>query len=108
LFVIGGFTEQEGSRHGLGALLVGRYDGKRLVYCGRVGTGFTQALARELRSRLEAIERAACPFDPAPAGSLARTGRWVVPSLVCEATFIEQTAAGMLRAPSFQGLRPRI
>ena len=106
LFVIGGFTDQEGSRNGIGALLVGRYDGRRLVYCGRVGTGFTQALARELRSRLEAIERAACPFDPAPAGPLARTGHWVEPSLVCEVTFIEQTAAGMLRAPSFQGLRP--
>ena len=105
LFVIGGFTDQEGSQNGLGALLVGRYDGKRLVYCGRVGTGFTQAVARELRSRLEAMEQRACPFDPAPSGPLGRTGHWVKPTLACEATFIEQTAAGMLRAPSFQGLR---
>jgi bifunctional non-homologous end joining protein LigD len=105
LFVIGGFTDQEGAQKGLGALLVGRYDGARLVYNGRVGTGFTQAAARDLRTRLEAIEQRECPFDPAPAGPLARTGHWVKPALVCEATFIEQTNAGVLRAPAFQGIR---
>ena len=105
LFVVGGFTDQEGAQKGLGALLVGRYDGKRLVHCGRVGTGFTQAVARDLRARLEAIEQPACPFDPPPSGPLLRTGHWVKPVLVCEATFIEQTNAGMLRAPAFQGLK---
>ena len=108
LFVVGGFTDQEGTQQGLGALLVGRYDSKRLVYCGRVGTGFTQAVARDLRARLEAIEQPACPFDPAPSGPLARTGHWVKPMLVCEATFIEQTAAGVLRAPAFQGMKTGI
>jgi len=107
LFVIGGFTDQEGSaKKGLGAVLVGHYDGKRLVYRGRVGTGFTQVLARDLRNRLEALEQRSCPFDPPPAGPLARTAHWVKPTLVCEATFIEWTAAGVLRAPSFQALRP--
>jgi bifunctional non-homologous end joining protein LigD len=106
LFVVGGFTDQEGSQGGLGALLVGRYDGTRFVYCGRVGTGFTQTLASDLRRRLETIEQRLCPFDPPPSGPLARTGHWVTPTLVCEATFIEKTAAGVLRAPSFQGLRP--
>jgi bifunctional non-homologous end joining protein LigD len=105
LFVIGGFTDQEGSKNGLGALLVGKYDGSRLVYCGRVGTGFTQTLARDLRKRLEAIQQRTPPFDPPPPGLLARTGHWVTPTLVCEATFIERTSAGMLRAPSFQGLK---
>jgi len=105
LFVVGGFTDQEGAQKGLGALLVGRYDGKRLVYCGRVGTGFTHTVARDLRARLEAIEQPACPFDPAPSGPLARTGHWVRPMLVCEATFIEQTSAGVLRAPAFQGIK---
>jgi bifunctional non-homologous end joining protein LigD len=105
LFVVGGFTDQEGAQKGLGALLVGRYDGKRLVYCGRVGTGFTQAVARDLRARLEAIEQAVCPFDPSPSGPLARTGHWVKPTLVCEATFIEHTNAGVLRAPAFQGIK---
>jgi len=105
LFVVGGFTDQEGAQKGQGALLVGRYDGKRLVYCGRVGTGFTHTVARDLRARLEAIEQPACPFDPAPSGPLARTGHWVRPMLVCEATFIEQTSAGVLRAPAFQGIK---
>ena len=105
LFVVGGFTDQEGAQKGLGALLVGRYDGKRLVYCGRVGTGFTHTIARDLRARLETLEQAPCPFDPPPSGPLARTGHWVKPTLVCEATFIEQTNAGMLRAPAFQGIK---
>ncbi len=108
MFVIGGFTDQVGAQKALGALLVGRYDGKRLVYQGRVGTGFTQAVARDLRARLEAIEQPDCPFDPAPSGPLARTGHWVKPALVCEATFIEQTNAGMLRAPAFQGIKAGI
>jgi bifunctional non-homologous end joining protein LigD len=106
LFVIGGFTDQEGMQRGLGAVLVGRYDSDRLVYCGRVGTGFTHALALDLRARLENIEQRPCPFDPPPPGPLARTAHWVEPTLVCEATFLEWTAAGVLRAPSFQGLRP--
>ena len=105
VFVIGGFTDQEGTQEGLGALLVGRYEGKRLVYSGRVGTGFTQSVARDLRRRLESIEQARCPFDPPPGGPLARRGRWVRPELRCEATFIEWTAAGVLRAPAFQGLK---
>jgi bifunctional non-homologous end joining protein LigD len=106
LFVIGGFTDQQGSKEGLGALLVGRYEARRLIYNGRVGTGFTHALALDLRTRLESIEQQACPFDPPPPGPLGRTAHWVTPALVCEATFTEVTAAGMLRAPSFRGLRP--
>jgi len=106
LFVIGGFTDQQGSKEGLGALLVGRYEDRRLIYNGRVGTGFTHALALDLRKRLESIEQRACPFDPPPPGPLGRRAHWVTPALVCEATFTEVTAAGMLRAPSFRGLRP--
>jgi bifunctional non-homologous end joining protein LigD len=103
--VIGGFTDQEGHPDELGALLVGRYDGRRLVHCGRVGTGFTRALALDLRKRLEALEQRGCPFDPPPAGPLLRSAHWVKPALVCEAAYLERTAAGVLRAPSFQGLR---
>jgi bifunctional non-homologous end joining protein LigD len=105
VFVIGGFTDPDGSRAGIGALLVGRYDKGRLVFSGRVGTGFSQAVALDLRRRLDASAQSACPFDPRPAGPLARTAHWVKPSLVCEATFSEWTNAGMLRQPSFQGLR---
>jgi bifunctional non-homologous end joining protein LigD len=108
LFVIGGFTDPAGSRAGIGALLVGRYDDGRLVFCGRVGTGFSEALSLDLRKRLDAAALRQSPFDPPPPGPLARTGHWTKPALVCEATFTEWTSAGLLRHPSFQGLKPGI
>jgi bifunctional non-homologous end joining protein LigD len=103
-FVIGGFTDPEGTRAGIGALLVGYYEGPRLVFSGRVGTGFSHAFAADLRRRLDAIEQTDCPFDPAPAGP-ERLAHWVKPQLVCEVTFVEWTDDGRLRHPSFQGLR---
>ena len=105
-FVIGGFTDPEGTRAGLGALLIGYYDRTRLVFSGRVGTGFTQQSAVDLRRQLEGIVQASCPFDPPPAGPLGRRAHWVAPSLVCEVAFTEWTVDGMIRHPSFQGLRP--
>ena len=104
-FVIGGFTDPEGARAGIGALLVGYYDKNRLVFSGKVGTGFTHKLALELRNRLDAMTQASCPFDPPPAGSLARVAHWVEPTLVCEVVFTEWTGDGKIRHPSFQGLR---
>jgi bifunctional non-homologous end joining protein LigD len=104
-FVIGGFTEPEGARAGIGALLIGYYDGTRLVFSGRVGTGFTQKFATDLRRRLDAIERKTSPFDPPPSGPLARRAHWVAPTLVCEVQFTEWTSDGNIRHPSFQGLR---
>lgn len=104
-FVIGGFTDPEGSRMGLGALLVGWYDGARLVFCGKVGTGFTHAAALELRRRLEALAQPAPAFDPPPPRPIARKAHWVAPALVCEVAFTEWTGDGMIRHPSFQGLR---
>ena len=104
-FVIGGFTDPEGMRSGLGALLIGYYQGERLVFSGKVGTGFTHTSADELRGRLDAIERRACPFQPPPTGALARRAHWVKPVLVCEVVFTEWTSDGKIRHPSFQGLR---
>ena len=104
-FVIGGFTDPEGTRSGLGALLIGYYEGKRLVFSGKVGTGFTHKFALELRARLDAIEQKACPFQPPPAGVLGRRAHWVKPSLVCDVEFTEWTTDGKIRHPSFQGLR---
>jgi DNA ligase D-like protein (predicted ligase) len=105
-FVIGGFTDPEGARQGIGALLIGTYDAKgRLTSAGKVGTGFSVAAARDLRARLERIERKTCPFDPRPAGALARGAHWVKPQLVCEVSFTEWTSDGRIRHPSFQGLR---
>jgi bifunctional non-homologous end joining protein LigD len=104
-FVIGGFTDPEGARAGIGALLAGFYDKGRLRFAGKVGTGFTQKQAAELRLRLEGIEQRECPFDPRPAGSLGRSAHWVKPELVGEVAFTEWTADGRIRHPSFQGLR---
>jgi bifunctional non-homologous end joining protein LigD len=105
-FVIGGFTDPEGSRVGLGALLTGHYDTDgRLVFAGKVGTGFTLAGARDLRARLEQLARQRCPFDVPPPGSLGRRAHWVAPELVAEVAFTEWTADGKIRHPSYQGLR---
>jgi bifunctional non-homologous end joining protein LigD len=104
-FVIGGFTEPQGARSGIGALLLGHYDDGRLVFAGRVGTGFSHKVAVELRATLEAMGQKVSPFTPPPAGPLARTAHWVRPKLVCEVSFTEWTDDGQLRHPSFQGLR---
>ncbi|HEX6972870.1 MAG TPA: non-homologous end-joining DNA ligase, partial [Vicinamibacterales bacterium] len=105
-FVIGGFTDPEGSRQGIGALLVGYYDdAQRLTFAGKVGTGFTAHSARELRQKLERIEITDTPFDPRPAGWLGKHAHWVKPSLVGEVVFGEWTDEGKIRHPSFQGLR---
>ncbi|MBC7977524.1 MAG: DNA ligase D, partial [Myxococcales bacterium] len=108
--VIGGYTEPSGSRTGIGALLVGYYAegasgangtdrkasaggvGRKLVYAGKVGTGFSHALLGELRDLLVPRERTASPFDPEP--PRAWTGgdrRWVTPDLVGEVAFSEWT-----------------
>jgi bifunctional non-homologous end joining protein LigD len=104
-FVIGGFTDPEGMRAGLGALLIGYYEGGRLVFSGKCGTGFTQKLATELRVKLDRLEQKISPFSPPPPGALGRRAHWVKPDLVCEVVFTEWTGDGKIRHPSFQGLR---
>lgn len=104
--VIGGFTDPEGSRRGIGALLVGYYEGARLVYAGKVGTGYTNRVLAELRALLDPLEQARSPFDPEPARAWTGPRRhWVAPRHVAEVAFSEWTADGRLRHPSFQGLR---
>jgi bifunctional non-homologous end joining protein LigD len=104
-FVIGGFTDPEGSREGIGALLVGVHDGGRLIFAGKVGTGFTVKGARDLRATLNRLEARECPFTPPPAGRLGKHAHWVKPRLVGEVEFTEWTHDGKIRHPSFQGLR---
>ncbi|MDX2133017.1 MAG: DNA ligase D [Planctomycetota bacterium] len=101
--VIGGFTDSTNARFALGALLVGYYDAGKLVYAGKVGTGFDQATLRDLSVRLRPTKQDRPPFADAP----ARTAgvHWVRPTLVCEVAFAEWTRDGRLRHPSFQGLR---
>ena len=104
--VIGGFTDPEGSRAGIGALLTGYYDRGKLIYAGKVGTGFSMKVLAELREALESMEQKTCPFDPEPARAWTGAGRhWVAPRLVAEVAFSEWTNDGRLRHPSFQGLR---
>lgn len=105
-FVIGGFTDPEGARVGIGALVVGHYDNRdRLVFSGKVGTGFSHRVATELRRRLERIRQSQCPFAERPRGGLGKHAHWVKPQLVCDVAFTEWTADGKIRHPSFQGLR---
>ncbi len=104
--VIGGFTDPEGAaRDGIGALLVGHYEGDALRFAGKVGTGFTNAQARALRARLAEIAVPVCPFTPSPSGRLGKDAHWVRPRLVCEVGFAEWTSDGKVRHPSFRGLR---
>jgi DNA ligase D-like protein (predicted ligase) len=106
-FVIGGWTDPQRSRVGLGALLVGYYgdDGRSLTYAGKVGTGYTRETLLDLRERLDALARDRSPFaagDP-PTGAGVH---WVEPRLVAEIAFAEWTQNAMLRQPRFEGLRP--
>ena len=105
VFVIGGVTDPEGSRVGLGALLVGYCDESRLIFAGRVGTGFSHAFAVELRERLDKLAQKHCPFDPPIVKGPERLAHWVKPVLKCEATYTEWTNDGRLRHPVFVKLR---
>jgi bifunctional non-homologous end joining protein LigD len=101
--VIGGWLPGKGRREGeLGALLVGVYEGSRLRYAGRVGTGFDAATLADLRQRLEQLRRTTSPF----AGRRpAKEAVFAEPDLVAEVEFSEWTSQGMLRHPSYRGLR---
>lgn len=102
-FVIVGWTEPRGSRPYLGALHLGLWEDGRLVYAGKVGTGFDTASLASLLERLRPLERPAPPFaGRAPRG---RGHHWVEPRLVCEVRFTEWTAEGAVRHPTFLGLR---
>lgn len=105
-FVIGGFTDPAGARHGLGALLVGYYNGPdQMKYAGKVGTGFSDKLLGELKERLQALEQHESPFDDFPARLKPHNAHWVAPELVGQVEFSSWTDDGRLRHPSFQGLR---
>jgi bifunctional non-homologous end joining protein LigD len=102
--VIGGWIPGEGRRaKRIGALLMGYYRDGTFVYAGRVGTGFTEKTLTELHSALEPLRRDTSPFGSAP--KLPREAVFVEPCLVAEIEFREWTNEGVLRAPSFKGLR---
>ena len=102
--VIGGWLDGEGKRRGYpGALLVGYYDKDgKLVYAGKVGTGFTDKILDELNAKLEPLATEKNPFD---VGSPPRAAHFVKPKIVAEFEFVEWTRGGQLRAPAFKGFR---
>ena len=102
-FVVGGFTDPQGARVGLGALLVGYYDGSDFIFAGKIGTGFDTRLLLDLRRRLDAIELPASPFTKAK-GLPRLRAHWVRPEIVVEIAFIEWTVHGKLRHPRLIGV----
>ncbi len=102
-FAVVGFTKPEGARSGFGALHLAYWQDGGLVYGGRVGTGFSDKLLRELHARLEKLVR-----PTPPCGGPVPTGRghvWVEPEIVAEVRFKEWTGDGLLRHPAFLRLR---
>ncbi len=102
--VIGGWLPGSGRRtERIGALLMGYYEDGELRYAGRVGTGFTDQVLQDLGSRLAPLRQPRSPFTAAP--KLPREAQFVEPALVAEVEFTEWTADGVMRAPSYKGLR---
>jgi bifunctional non-homologous end joining protein LigD len=104
--VVAGWKPGKGNRTGqIGSLLVGVHGDEGLIYCGHVGTGFTDATLRMLGSKLEPLRRKGSPFDgPVPAED-ARNAVWVEPRLVIDVAFDRWTRVGRMRAPVYHGLR---
>ena len=102
--VVGGFTDPQGARVGLGALLVGYFEGDDLVFAGKMGTGFDTKLLLDLRARLDALEIEKAPFTRAVGLPRVRA-HWVRPEMVVQVGFIEWTVHGKLRHPRFLGVR---
>ncbi len=103
--VIVGYTNPRGSRQHLGALLVATRDNATLRYAGKVGTGFSQQSLADVHRVLRAHQRAKPACANAPKGSAARAATWVDPIYVAEVEFTEFTSDGMMRHPTFRGLR---
>ncbi len=110
--VVGGWTPGEGRRHGaIGSLLLGipvAGDGKAggLEFVGLVGTGFSEQTLADLGKRLDALATERSPFAGRVPAAIEREARWVRPKLVGEVVYAERTRDGMLRTPSWRGLRP--
>ena len=97
-FLVGGFTDPQGKRVGLGALLVGQQKDNEFVFAGRIGTGFDTKLLLDLRARLDRLEIEKSPFTKAVGLPRVRA-HWVKPEIVVKVGFIEWTNHGKLRHP---------
>lgn len=104
--VVGGWQPGEGNRTGrMGSLLLGYYDQGSLRFAGKVGTGFSTYELDRLGRLLQARATDESPFDPPPPRQVTRAARWVQPELVAEIEFGEWTEDGILRHPTYLGLR---
>jgi len=115
-FVIGGYTPPKGSRDFFGALLVGYYEGEKLLFASKVGSGYSQKILRELHKRFQPLRRATCPFVNLPTKRTGKFGQgitaaemkrctWLEPKLVAQVRFTEWTSDGGLRHPVYLGMR---
>ena len=114
---IGGYTPPQGARKHFGAILVGYYENKKLVFAGKVGTGFTaKSLASFTQDNFSSKKGTDCPFVDLPSKqngqwvlgitpSMMKKMHWINPKFVAEIKFAEWTRDGKLRAPVFLGLR---
>jgi len=100
--VIGGFTEPKGSRSGFGSLLLGYYEDGRLVYSGKVGTGFNEDSLKDMYEKLVKLEQKDCPFTVKPKEPKVH---WIKPELVAQIKYSEWTETNSLRHPVFIALR---
>ncbi len=106
-FVIGGFSERADRRGGIGALLLGFRRGidEPLLYAGRVGTGWDELSATDLRERLDELRAQSSPFTDFSGGKREAGVTWVRPELVVEVEYLSWNERGMFRHASFEGLR---
>ena len=112
--VIGGFTQNEGSAKTFSALLVGVFDNGRLDYMGKIGTGFNDKMQKEMMAKMKKLATKKIPFTEKPdvnkpsrfrPNPPKATVTWLKPQLVCEVSYTEITSDGIMRHPSFEGLR---
>lgn len=112
--VIGGFTKNEGSAKQFSSLLLGVYENGNFQYVGKVGTGFTEKMQKDMMEQFRPLITAKIPFSSEPdvnkpsrfrPNPPRATATWLTPSLVCEVSFAEVTSDGVFRHPSFEGMR---
>ena len=104
-FVIAGYTPSKNNFPGFGSLILGVYEKSKLLYCGRVGTGFSIEQRVGLQKKLDRLAQSNMPFAAKPKDPGLREARWAKPQLVGEVEFMQWTADGLIRHSSFQGLR---
>jgi bifunctional non-homologous end joining protein LigD len=104
-FVIAGYMPSSKGLPGFGSLVLGVYEKGKLVYAGRVGTGFTFKQRSDLKKQLDKLSRQTSPLSVVPKDPGLRQTYWTEPKMIAEVAFTEWTSDGSIRHPSFQGLR---